>query len=159
MKNLKITGITLNPGVCTSSSLWMLANPFTILSALVSGSNPIFYAEYSKKRVFIPTEQLYYRGYIGKGETIISEGIAKELGVTLGDKINIRIKTLGKSKDNYLMLYEKNSRKFIKYFNEQPDANKKKILKELLEYDKTNEEIVRWLDKNYSGLIREVGLE
>lgn len=159
MKNLIVTDINPKQGVYASSSLWGLVNPFTIISALVSGSNPIFCAEYSKKRVLIPTEQLHYMRYIGKGETIISEGIAKELGVTVGDKINIRIRICGKLNNDYLKLYEKKPGKFIKYFSEQPDADKKNILRELLDYDKTNEEIVKWLDKNYSCLIREVGLE
>lgn len=160
MKNLELVGIMLKQGrrVYTSSLLPQV-NPLILFSVLVSPSRDILYLEYSKKRVSISNEQLYYMENLGKGEIKISADIAKELGVTIGDKISIKGSLLEKIDNDYMSLYEKKSKQFIKYFKEQSDTDKKKILKELLEQDTTNEEVVKWLDKNYSGLIKEVGLE
>ncbi len=158
MKNLKVTGITLKQDrKVYLSDLWTSwTNPS---SRTVLDSDLIFKhdAEYSEKRV--PIKQMCYTGRsLDKDEIVISGDIAKELGVTVGDKINIRMRLFGKLEDDYLILYEKKPRKFIKYFSKQDYQDKKKILRELLGCDTTNEEVVKWLDKNYSGLVREVGL-
>lgn len=161
MKNLRIKGITLKP-CCEvyTSSVRHLMNPLVIFSALISeSSNALFYIKYSKKRVLIPNEHVHYLEDIGKDEIIISEGLAKKLGVTLGDKVSIKGKPFGKIDDNYLEMYEKNPGKFIKYFNEQHYTDKKKILKEIIEQDFVNEKVAAWLDEKYSSLVREVGLE
>jgi hypothetical protein len=159
MKNLRVTGITLKQDrKVYLSDLWTLVNPVTIFSALISAPKTPLYLEYSKKRASI--EQLYYTGRnLDKDEVIISEDIAKELGVTVGDKINIKVKIFGKINNDYIFLYEKKPKQFIKYFSEQSATDKKKILKELLERDIVNEEVISYLDKHESKLIREVGLE
>ncbi len=159
MKNLRVTGITLKQDrkvyVSDIGTSWTNPSSRTVLD-----SDLIFKhdAEYSEKRV--PIKQMCYTGRsLDKDEIVISGDIARELGVTVGDKINIKLRFFGKSEDDYLTLYEKKPKKFIKYFSKQSTTDKKKILKELLEYDKTNEEVIQWLDKNYSDLIREVGLK
>ncbi|MBM3199619.1 hypothetical protein FJZ53_01690 [Candidatus Woesearchaeota archaeon] len=157
MKNLRITNIIPKQKVYLSS-LWILVNPYALFATWISESNTPFYAEYSKKRVPIKAQQLYYMEYLKKNEVIIPETLAKELDAKIGDKISIKVTLSGKLGIDYLSLYEKKPKKFIKYFTEQPDSNKKKILQELLDFDKTNEQVISWLNKNYPDLIREVGL-
>lgn len=159
MKNLRVRSITLEKEPIVYVNYWLMlyytsSNPLPTLF----GKNILaHYAEYSKK--LAQTKIVFVlESVVERGEAIISDGLAKELGVTLGNKINLKLKRYISPID-HLTLYEKNTKKFMKYFSEQPDADKKKILEELLEYDKTNEEVIKWLDKNYSGLIREVGLE
>ncbi len=156
MKNLRVTGITLKQDRKVYLSYFWKANP---LPPFPLPENMFkHYAEHSGKYTQIAQVD-YTSRILDREDIIISGGIAKELGITLGDKINIKLRFFGKSDADYLKLYEKKPKKFIKYFNEQSEADKKKILKELLEYDKTNEEVINWLDKNYSELIKEVGLE
>ncbi|MDP2906849.1 MAG: hypothetical protein Q8O03_02815 [Nanoarchaeota archaeon] len=156
MKNLKVTGITLKQDRKVYVSYSWKTNPlppFPLTENMFKHN-----VEYSGKRV--STEQICYRDNIlDENEIVISGDIAKELGVTVGGKINIRLRLFGKLDNDYLTMYKKKPRKFIKYFSEQSDTNKKKVLKEILEQDFVNERVVVWLDKNYSGLIREVGLE
>lgn len=156
MKSLKITGIT-SEKIVYVSSLWLLRSPLTFFSYWTSEEDePLFYAEYSKKRIPIPSGYLGYNKYLNKGEVMIYEELLKELGITVGDKISI---TLRQETDNYLKLYNKKPKKFINYFSKQNKSEKKKILKELLEYDLLNEEAISYLDKHESALVREVGLE
>ncbi|MBM3199621.1 hypothetical protein FJZ53_01700 [Candidatus Woesearchaeota archaeon] len=90
---------------------------------------------------------------------VVSQGVAEKLKLKAYDKVSLKLTLLRKPDDDYLTLYEKNPKRFIKYFKEQSCANKKKILKELLEYDVVNEKVVSYLDKHESKLVREVGLE
>jgi hypothetical protein len=57
-----------------------------------------------------------------------------------------------------IAFYKKNSDKFIEYFPKQTALSKKMILKEIFKCDFVNEEVIRWLDKEESELVREVGL-
>ncbi len=54
--------------------------------------------------------------------------------------------------------YKKNSGKFIEYFPKQTILSKKMILKKIFESDFVNKEVIDWLDKKESKLVREVGL-
>ncbi len=57
-----------------------------------------------------------------------------------------------------LEFYKKNSETFIEYFPKQTILSKKIILKKVFECDFVNEEVIRWLDKGESELVREIGL-
>ncbi len=163
MKNLRVTRIT------SEKDPLVYITHTQIIDRIVH--NDIFFwglqdykflkyvAEYSNKQTIVKFLVQGGQPLYTNDDILVSEGLAKKLGITVGDEITLKIKLFRKPDDDYLVLYEKNPKKFIKYFREQSNTNKKKILKELLEHDNTNEEIVKWLDKNYSGLIREVGLE
>lgn len=154
---LRVTGITLKQDrkVYMSDSYAPWKRYHTMLdSDFIFKPN----AEYSGKRS--PIKQICYTGRsLDEDEIVISGDIAKELGITIGDKIHIGFRLFGKPDDNYLAMYEKNPKKFIKYFSKQSDTNKKRILNDILEQEFVNEEAVSWLDKHESKLIREVGLE
>ncbi len=158
MKNLRISSITLEKESIVYVNHWLMLyytseNP---LPTLFGKKILTHYAEYSKK--LAQTKIVFTIGRIERDEAVISEGLAKELGATLGDKINLKLKRY-RGPIYHLELYEKNPKKFMRYFNEQSNTNKKNILRELLEHDKINDEVVKWLDKNYPDLIREIGLE
>lgn len=57
-----------------------------------------------------------------------------------------------------IVFYKENSNKFIEYFQNRSHENKKKILKKIFECDFTNEEVIGWLNKKESRLVRGVGL-
>lgn len=62
-------------------------------------------------------------------------------------------------KSNYMGLARFYPQEFITYFSEIEDTeNKKQILKSLLECDYDNKEVIDWLNKNESKLIRDVGM-
>lgn len=58
---------------------------------------------------------------------------------------------------DYLKLYKGDSGRFIEYFTNRILEEKKVILKDLLECDFINDEIVEWLNQNETELVREVG--
>ncbi|MBM3199599.1 hypothetical protein FJZ53_01590 [Candidatus Woesearchaeota archaeon] len=58
---------------------------------------------------------------------------------------------------DYLTLYKTKSEEFIDYFKTRTFDEKKAILKDIMDYEFTNEEVINWLNKNEQDLIREVG--
>ncbi len=152
MKNLKVTGITFEKDPLVYVSPIHKENP------LIPFIDYTFYkyaVKYSGKKTtakVIWTEGIY-------DTVVVSQGVAEKLKLRAGDEVSLKLTFFGKPDDDYLVLYEKNHKKFVKYFEQQSLDDKKKVIKELLEQDFVNEKIVEWLDKNYSGLIREVGLE
>lgn len=60
---------------------------------------------------------------------------------------------------DHLRLYKNDSKGFMEYFGSKPVEEKKAIIKDLMECDVTNEEVVNWLTKNHMDLVREVGLQ
>jgi len=59
---------------------------------------------------------------------------------------------------DHIELYKDNASKFIEYFKNRSLEEKKMILKDIMGYESTNEEVVRWLNENCLDIIREVGL-
>lgn len=57
-----------------------------------------------------------------------------------------------------LDFYEKDTKKFIRYFKKKIIPDKKKIIKKVFECDFINEKVIEYLDEKESELIREVGL-
>ncbi len=55
-------------------------------------------------------------------------------------------------------LYKEDSEGFIKYFKGKNVEEKKSILKDIMDYEFTNEKVAKFLNKKYLDLIREVGL-
>ncbi len=60
---------------------------------------------------------------------------------------------------DYLDLYRENSEDFIKYFKSRDYSEQRTILSDLLNCEDTNEQVISWLDENYSYLIKDVGLD
>jgi hypothetical protein len=152
MKNLKVTGITFEKDPLVYVSPIHKENP---LIPFIDYSFYKYAVKYSGKKTVakvIWTEGIY-------DTVVVSQGIAEKLKLQAGDEISLKLTFFGKPDDDYLTLYKKKPRKFIKYFSEQSDTDKKKILKELLEQDFVNEEVISYLDKHESKLIKEVGLE
>ncbi|MDP2906430.1 MAG: hypothetical protein Q8O03_00670 [Nanoarchaeota archaeon] len=58
---------------------------------------------------------------------------------------------------NYLEMYKDNTKDFIDYFSNKNLEEKKIILKDIMNCEFTNEEVVKWLNENYLDLVREVG--
>ncbi|MBM3199601.1 hypothetical protein FJZ53_01600 [Candidatus Woesearchaeota archaeon] len=58
---------------------------------------------------------------------------------------------------DHIELYKDDASKFIEYFKNRDIEDKKTILKDIMNCESTNEEIVKWLNDNYLDLIREVG--
>lgn len=162
MKNLKVRSITFEKDQVIYVSYQQVLNTPIFNDVFfwgIQGSNLLKYVvEYSSKQAqakFITSRQPHFE----KDEVIVSDGLAKKLGIKLGDKVNLKIKIFGKPSMGYLGLYEKQPKKFNKYFDKQNLNEKKRILKELLEYDTINDEAIKWLDKKYPELIKEVGIE
>lgn len=59
---------------------------------------------------------------------------------------------------DYMKIYKEDAKGFIKYFPDKSIEEQKVILKDIMGCNVTNEEVVEWLNENYSDLIREVGL-
>lgn len=163
MKNLRVTGITHEKDplvyITHTQIIDRMVHNDVFFWGLQDYNFLKYVAEYSNKQAIVKFLIQGVQPRFTNDDIIVSDGLAKKLGITVGDEITLKIKLFRKPDDDYLVLYEKNPKKFIKYFNKQNETEKKKILKELLEYDKTNEEVVSWLDKHESKLIREVGLE
>lgn len=60
---------------------------------------------------------------------------------------------------DHLALYKESNEDFIRYFKSRDDSEKRIILSDLLNCKETNEHLIRWLDENYSELIKNVGLD
>lgn len=58
---------------------------------------------------------------------------------------------------DYLGAYKNDAKSFMEYFTSRDVQGKKIILKDIMGCNVTNEEVVEWLNNNYSDLIREVG--
>lgn len=58
---------------------------------------------------------------------------------------------------NHVELYKSDSKGFIEYFPDKSIEEKKVILKDIMECDSINEEVVKWLNENCLDLLREVG--
>ena len=56
------------------------------------------------------------------------------------------------------ILYKESSGDFIKYFKDKNVEEKKVILKDIMDYEFTNEKVAKFLNKKYLDLVREVGL-
>lgn len=59
---------------------------------------------------------------------------------------------------NHVELYKNDSKGFIEYFPDKSIEEKKVILKDIMECESINEEVVKWLNENCLDLLREVGL-
>ncbi|MDP2906429.1 MAG: hypothetical protein Q8O03_00665 [Nanoarchaeota archaeon] len=59
---------------------------------------------------------------------------------------------------DYMNFYKENTGIFIEYFSKRNPEEKKVIIKDVMDTDFVNEEVVEWLNQNESELIREVGL-
>lgn len=58
---------------------------------------------------------------------------------------------------DHLELYKNNAKNFIDYFTNRNLEEKKVILKDIMNSDFTNEEIIKWLNDTHLDLVREVG--
>lgn len=59
---------------------------------------------------------------------------------------------------DHMSFYREDAEDFISYFRSRGLEERKTIIKDLLGSDFVNEEVIRWLNENEPGLIREVGL-
>lgn len=59
---------------------------------------------------------------------------------------------------NHVELYKNDSKGFIEYFPRRSTEEKKVIMKDVMECELMNEEVIKWLNENYLDLVREVGL-
>ncbi len=59
---------------------------------------------------------------------------------------------------DHLEFYKNNTKGFIDYFSNSSVEEKKVIIKDIMNCDTTNEEVVNWLNENHMDLVREVGL-
>lgn len=60
---------------------------------------------------------------------------------------------------DHLNLYKDDARNFIEYFcNRASIEDKKTIIRDIMNCDFTNEEVIKWLNDNETDLVREVGL-
>ncbi len=59
---------------------------------------------------------------------------------------------------DHLQLYKDDTKGFIMYFQGKSIEEKKAILKDIMNCDTTNEEVVNWLNENCLDIVREVGL-
>ena len=67
-------------------------------------------------------------------------------------------KELDSLKLENICLYKENAQGFIELFSSLKEREQKAVLKSIMDCAYENKEIIKWLDKNYIGLIREVGL-
>lgn len=58
---------------------------------------------------------------------------------------------------DYLKLYKEDADTFIEYFKNRTIEEKKVILRDIMDYEFTNEKVIDWLNKNEAEPIREVG--
>lgn len=56
---------------------------------------------------------------------------------------------------DYMQLYKKDSVEFLAYFSRNTDNSKIKILKDLFKSDFVNKEVIAWLEKHESEIMRE----
>lgn len=56
---------------------------------------------------------------------------------------------------DYMQIYKKDALDFLAYFSRCTNFSKKKILKNILESNFINEEVIAWLEKNEMDIIRE----
>lgn len=56
---------------------------------------------------------------------------------------------------DYMQIYKKDAVDFLAYFSRCTNCSKKKILKSLFESDFVNEEVIAWLEKNETDIMRE----
>lgn len=58
---------------------------------------------------------------------------------------------------DHLELYKNNTKGFTDYFNNRNVEERKTIVKDIMNCEVTNEEVIKWLNENHLDLIREVG--
>ena len=60
---------------------------------------------------------------------------------------------------NHMHLYKKDTDLFIDYFGSRAESEKKKILKDIMACDYTNNQVAKWLEDNEVDLMREVSMD
>lgn len=58
---------------------------------------------------------------------------------------------------NHVEMYKKDAKGFLEYFPSRSIEEKKAILKDVMECESVNEEVIHWLNENCLDLVREVG--
>ncbi|MBM3199618.1 hypothetical protein FJZ53_01685 [Candidatus Woesearchaeota archaeon] len=164
MKNLRITGITQEKNLIVYVPDIRGIGIFNYDAEYYGKRAPVKVLCPSVKYKFAlirngPNDVVCANNTLRLDEVIVSQGLAEELGLELGYGLRLKTRIWKTPRLNTLEWYEKNPKKFIKYFKQQKELEKKKLLRELLEHDTINEEVVSYLDKHESKLIKEVGLE
>lgn len=65
---------------------------------------------------------------------------------------------LNQLKIGNICFYKEDTQGFIEFFSNLKETEKKSVLKAIFNCSHDSQEIIAWLDENYSGIIREVGL-